>query len=55
MQNTNFFAQVNAIIACGYLVRGFDQKPWVDDDFHVKNALATMYGRFGDIDCNVGV
>ncbi|XP_071737311.1 pentatricopeptide repeat-containing protein At4g19220, mitochondrial [Rutidosis leptorrhynchoides] len=49
---------VNVIASCGNLgsvfygklVHGFAHKTLVDGDIRVKNALITMYGRFGDVD-----
>lgn len=49
---------VNVVSACGNLelvfngklVHGFAVKTLVDDDVRVRNALITMYGRFGDVD-----
>ncbi|PWA82181.1 Pentatricopeptide repeat-containing protein [Artemisia annua] len=49
---------VNVVSACGNLelvsngklVHGFAVKTLVDDDVRIKNALITMYGRFGDVD-----
>ncbi|GJS81129.1 pentatricopeptide repeat-containing protein [Tanacetum coccineum] len=49
---------VNVVSACGNLelvfngkmVHGLAVKTLVDDDVRVRNALITMYGRFGDVD-----
>ncbi|KAI3703625.1 hypothetical protein L1987_73817 [Smallanthus sonchifolius] len=55
----DFVTLVNVISACGnlnlvfhgQLVHGFAHKTLVDEDVRVMNALITMYGRFGDVDC----
>nr|XP_043628561.1 pentatricopeptide repeat-containing protein At4g19220, mitochondrial [Erigeron canadensis] len=55
----DFATLVNVISACGNLelafhgklVHGFAHKTLVDGDVRVKNALITMYGRVGDVDC----
>ncbi|KAD6453799.1 hypothetical protein R6Q59_015580 [Mikania micrantha] len=55
----DFVTLVNVISACGNLnlvfhgklVHGFAHKTLIDEDVRVMNALITMYGRFGDVDC----
>ncbi|XP_076887730.1 pentatricopeptide repeat-containing protein At4g19220, mitochondrial-like [Bidens hawaiensis] len=55
----DFVTLVNVISSCGNLnlvfhgklVHGFAHKTLVDQDVRVMNALITMYGRFGDVDC----